>query len=199
LEVSLNKKNDNSVFNFLLFKMMMFYPIELIIFCIIIIIMVTIVITILIYSSWYDNIINNIYYSSSKIEEIDKIIDTMKKDLILNIDKYSFIEINDIINIIISIYIKNNSKYKNDDPDINNFIENKRKIIINDVKINLLINHKNDLINKIIMEKNLLNTKLTIADLRNIKTNIQEHKKELENLFDLVNEINIIDIKITND
>ena len=161
--------------------------------------MLTIVITILIYSSWYDNIINNIYYSSSKIEEIDKIIDTMKKDLILNIDKYSFIEINDIINIIISIYIKNNSKYKNDDPDINNFIENKRKIIINDVKINLLINHKNDLINKIIMEKNLLNTKLTISDLRNIKTNIQEHKKELENLFDLVNEINIIDIKITND
>ena len=49
------------------------------------------------------------------------------------------------------------------------------------------------------MEKNLLNTKLTISDLRNIKTNIQEHKKELENLFDLVNEINIIDIKITND
>jgi hypothetical protein len=42
--------------------------------------MLTIVITILIYSSWYDNIINNIYYSSSKIEEIDKIIDTMKKD-----------------------------------------------------------------------------------------------------------------------
>jgi hypothetical protein len=159
--------------------------------------MLTIVITILFYSSWYDNIINNKYYSSSKIEEIDKITDTMKKDLILNIDKYSFIEINDIINIIISIYIKNNSKYKND--DINNFIENKRKIIINDVKINLLINHKNDLINKIIMEKNLLNTKLTIADLRNIKTNIQEHKKELENLFDLVNEINIIDIKITND
>jgi hypothetical protein len=62
--------------------------------------MLTIVITILFYSSWYDNIINNIYYSSSKIEEIDKIIDTMKKDLILNIDKYSFIEINDIINII---------------------------------------------------------------------------------------------------
>ena len=177
----------------------MFYQIAFIIFVCIIIIMLTIVITILIYSSWYDNIVNNIYYSSSKIEEIDKIIDTMKKDLILNIDKYSFIEINDIINIIISIYIKNNSKYKNDDHDINNFIENKRKIIINDVKINLLINHKNDLINKIIMEKNLLNTKLTIADLRNIKTNIQEHKKELENLFDLVNEINIIDIKITND
>jgi hypothetical protein len=161
--------------------------------------MVTIILTILFYTSWYDNVVNNKYYSSSKIEEIDKIIDTMKKDLILNIDKYSFIEINDIINIIISIYIKNNSKYKNDDPDINNFIENKRKIIINDVKINLLINHKNDLINKIIMEKNLLNTKLTISDLRNIKTNIQEHKKELENLFDLVNEINIIDIKITND
>ena len=177
--------------------MMMFYQVAFIIFVCIIIIMLTIVITILFYSSWYDNIINNKYYSSSKIEEIDKITDTMKKDLILNIDKYSFIEINDIINIIISIYIKNNSKYKND--DINNFIENKRKIIINDVKINLLINHKNDLINKIIMEKNLLNTKLTIADLRNIKTNIQEHKKELENLFDLVNEINIIDIKITND
>ena len=177
---------------------MMFYQIAFIIFVCILLIMLTAAITILIYSSWYDNVVNNKYYSSSKIEEIDKIIDTMKKDLILNIDKYSFIEINDIINIIISIYIKNNCKYENND-DINNFIENKRKIIINDVKINLLINHKNDLINKIIMEKNLLNTKLTIADLRNIKTNIQEHKKELENLFDLVNEINIIDIKITND
>ena len=49
------------------------------------------------------------------------------------------------------------------------------------------------------MEKNLLNTKLTIADLRNIKSNIEEHKKELNNLFELVNEINIIDIKISND
>lgn len=177
----------------------MFYQIAFIIFVCFLLIMLTVILTILFYSSWYDDVIKTKYSPSSKIEEIDKIIDTMKKDLILNIDKYSFIEINDIINIIISIYIKNNSKYKNDDPDINNFIENKRKIIINDVKINLLINHKNDLINKIIMEKNLLNTKLTISDLRNIKTNIQEHKKELENLFDLVNEINIIDIKITND
>ena len=49
------------------------------------------------------------------------------------------------------------------------------------------------------MEKNILNTKLTIDDLRNIKDNIEEHKKELNNLFDLVNEINIIDIRITND
>jgi len=175
---------------------MMFYQIAFIIFVCILLIMLTIVITIVIYSNWYDNIVNNKYYSSSKIEEIDKITNTMKNDLILNIDKYSFIEINDIINIIITIYIKN-SKYKND--DINNFIENKRNIIINDVKINLLINHKNDLINKIIMEKNLLNTKLTIADLRNIKNNIEQHKKELEILFDLVNEINIIDIKIIND
>jgi hypothetical protein len=35
--------------------------------------------------------------------------------------------------------------------------------------------------------------------VKRYKNNIQEHKKELENLFDLVNEINIIDIKITND
>lgn len=34
---------------------------------------------------------------------------------------------------------------------------------------------------------------------KNIKDNIEEHKKELNNLFDLVNEINIIDIRITND
>ena len=49
------------------------------------------------------------------------------------------------------------------------------------------------------MEKNILNTKLNIDDLKNIKDNIEEHKKELNNLFDLVNEINIIDIRITND
>ena len=122
----------------------------------------------------------------------------MKKDLITNKDKYSFIEINDIINIIVDIYIKNKCEY-NDTDDINLFIENKRKSIINEIKIKLLINYKNDLINKIIMEKNILNTKLTIDDLRNIKDNIEEHKKELNNLFDLVNEINIIDIRITND
>lgn len=177
---------------------MISYQIAFIIFVCFLLIILTIILTILFYSSWYDDLIKNKYSSSSKNEEIDKIINTMEKDLILNIDKYSFIEINDIINIIISIYIKNNCEYKNND-DINIFTENKRKIIINDVKINLLINHKNDLINKIIMEKNLLNTKLTIADLRNIKNNIEEHKKELQNLFDLVNEINIIDIKISND
>ena len=122
---------------------------------------------------------------SSNNEEIIKIIKTMKKDLIINKDKYSFIEINDIINIIVDIYIKNKCEY-NDTDDINLFIENKRKSIINEIKIKLLINYKNDLINKIIMEKN-------------IKDNIEEHKKELNNLFDLVNEINIIDIRITND
>ena len=111
----------------------------------------------------------------------------MKKDLIINKDKYSFIEINDIINIIVDIYIKNKCEY-NDTDDINLFIENKRKSIINEIKIKLLINYKND-----------LNTKLNIDDLKNIKDNIEEHKKELNNLFDLVNEINIIDIRITND
>ena len=39
------------------------------------------------------------------------------------------------------------------------------------------------------MEKNLLNTTLTINDLRSIKANMEEHKKELNNLFELVNEI----------
>ena len=135
---------------------------------------------------------------SSNNEEIIKIIKTMKKDLITNKDKYSFIEINDIINIIVDIYIKNKCEY-NDTDDIDNFIENKRKSIINEIKIKLLINYKNDLINKIIMEKNILNTKLNFNDLKNIKDNIEEHKKELNNLFDLVNEINIIDIRITND
>ena len=132
---------------------------------------------------------------SSNNEEIIKIINTMKKDLIINKDKYSFID----INIIIDIYIKNKCEYNDDIDDINNFIENKRKSIINEIKIKLLINYKNDLINKIIMEKNILNTKLNIDDLKKIKDNIEEHKKELNNLFDLVNEINIIDIRITND
>ena len=132
----------------------------------------------------------------SSNDEILKVIKTMKKDLITNKDKYSFIEINDIINIIVDIYIKNKCEY-NDTDDINLFIENKRKSIINEIKIKLLINYKNDLINKIIMEKNILNTKLNFNDLKNIKDNIEEHKKELNNLFDLVNEINIIDIRIT--
>ena len=131
-------------------------------------------------------------------DEILKVIKTMKKDLITNKDKYSFIEINDIINIIIDIYIKNKCEFNNDE-DINRFIENKRKNIIKDVKINLLINYKNELINKIIMEKNLLNITLTINDLRSIKENIEAHKKEINNLFELVNEINIIDIRICND
>lgn len=110
----------------------------------------------------------------------------MKNDLIINIDKYSFIEINDIINII-----KNNYEYNDNIDDINNFMENKRQDIIKEVKIKLRINYKNDLINKIIMEKNLLNTTLTITDLRSIKEKLEKHKKEINYLFELVNEINI--------
>ena len=60
-------------------------------------------------------------YYSSKNEEIMKVIKTMKYDLITNKDKYSFIEINDIINIIIDIYIKNKCEIKDED-DINSFI-----------------------------------------------------------------------------
>lgn len=135
---------------------------------------------------------------SSNNKEIINIIKTMKNDLIINKDKYSFIEINDIINIIIDIYIKNKCEY-NENDDITLFIENKRKSIINDIKLKLLINYKNDLINKIIMEKNILNITLTINDLKNIKDNIEEYKKELNNLFELVNEFNIIDIRISND
>jgi hypothetical protein len=127
----------------------------------------------------------------SSNDEIIKVIKTMKKDLIINKDKYSFIEINDIINIIIDIYIKNKFEFKEDD-EINRFIENKRKNIIKDVKVKLLIN-------KIIMEKNLLNITLNINDLRSIKENIENHKKEIDNLFELVNEINIIDIRICDD
>ena len=156
--------------------------------------MVGFIFGLLVYYSFIDNnkTILPIYSSSNK-DEIMKVIKTMKNDLIINKDKYSFIEINDIINIIIDIYIKNKCGIKDED-DINSFIENKRKKIINDVKINLLINYKNELINKIIMEKNLLNTTLTINDLRSIKANMEEYKKELNNLFELVNEINIIDI-----
>ena len=137
----------------------------------------------------------------SKNNEIIKVINNMKNDLIINKDKYSFIEINDIINIIINIYIKNKCEYNDNDnkDDINIFIENKRQNIIKEVKIKLLINYKNNLINKIIMEKNLFNTTLTITDLRSIKENIENYKKEINNLFELVNEINIIDIRISND
>jgi hypothetical protein len=134
----------------------------------------------------------------TKNDEIIKVIKTIKYDLITNKDKYSFIEINDIINIIINIYIKNKYEFNlTDDTFI--FRENKRHDIIKEVKIALLINYKNELINKIIMEKNLLNITLTINDLRSIKANIENHKKEINNLFELVNEINIIDIRICND
>jgi hypothetical protein len=135
----------------------------------------------------------------SKNDEIIKVIKTMKNDLIINKNKYSFIEINDIINIIIDIYIKNKCDGNNNDNDINNFRENKRQDIIKEVKIKMLINYKNELLNKIIMEKNLLNITLTITDLRSIKENIENHKKEINYLFELVNEINIIDIRICND
>jgi hypothetical protein len=160
--------------------------------------MVGFIFGLLVYYSFKDNKQILPIYASSNNDEIMKVIKTMKKDLIINKDKYSFIEINDIINIIIDIYIKNKCEIKDED-DINIFIENKRKKIINDVKINLLINYKNELINKIIMEKNLLNTTLTINDLRSIKANMEEYKKELNNLFELVNEINIIDIRISID
>ena len=160
--------------------------------------MVGFIFGLLVYYSFKDNKPILPIYASSNNDEIMKVIKTMKKDLIINKDKYSFIEINDIINIIIDIYIKNKCEIKDED-DINIFIENKRKKIINDVKINLLINYKNELINKIIMEKNLLNTTLTINDLRSIKANMEEYKKELNNLFELVNEINIIDIRISID
>lgn len=153
------------------------------------------IVGILMYYNCKDN--NKLLVASNK-KEIIKIIKTMKNDLIINKDKYSFIEINDIINIIIDIYIKNKFEY-NEDDDITLFIENKRKSIINDIKLKLLINYKNDLVNKIIMEKNILNTTLTINDLKNIKDNIEEHKKELNNLFELVNEFNSIDIRISND
>lgn len=169
-------------------------------FCVyLMVMMVGFIFGLLVYYSFRDNNKPILpIYSSSNNDEIMKVIKTMKKDLIINKDKYSFIEINDIINIIIDIYIKNKCEIKDED-DINSFIENKRKNIINDVKINLLINYKNELINKIIMEKNLLNTTLTINDLRSIKANMEEHKKELNNLFELVNEINIIDIRINID
>jgi len=134
----------------------------------------------------------------SKNNEIIEVIKTMKNDLIINKYKYSFIEINDIINIIIDTYIKNKCECNLTD-NINIFRENKRQDIIKEVKIALLINYKNELINKIIMEKNLLNMTLTINDLRSIKENIENHKKEINNLFELVNEINIIDIRICND
>ena len=78
-------------------------------------------------------------------------------------------------------------------------MEKKRENIIKEVKIKMLINYKNEVINNIIIEKNLLNSTLTITDLQNIKDNIENHKKEINNLFDLVNEINIIDIRIYND
>ena len=145
----------------------------------------------------FDKVDKEPIIKKSKNDEIIKVIKTMKNDLIINKNKYSSIEINDIINIIIDIYIKNKCDFNNN--DINNFRENKRQDIIKEVKIALLINYKNELINKIIMEKNLLNITLTINDLRSIKENIENHKKEINNLFDLVNEINIIDIRICND
>ncbi len=75
----------------------------------------------------------------AKNDEIIKVIKTMINDLIINKNKYSFIEINDIINIIIDIYIKNKCDDNDNDNDNDNFRENKRQNIIKKVKIKMLI------------------------------------------------------------
>ena len=143
-----------------------------------------------------------IYYKRN--EELYKIIDNMKKDVVINKTKYSFIEINDIINIIINLYVKHKCDFMEDYMDtiiikytnINEFREIKRKQIISDIKIRLLKNYKDELIEEVIKEKNNNNLVLAISDLRTIQTKLQTYKNNLNEFFELVDEINNIDIQI---
>jgi hypothetical protein len=143
-----------------------------------------------------------IYYKRN--EELYKIIDNMKKDVVINKTKYSFIEINDIINIIINLYVKHKCDFMEDYMDtiiikytnINEFREIKRKQIIADIKIRLLKNYKDELIEEVIKEKNNNNLVLAISDLRTIQTKLQTYKNNLNEFFELVDEINNIDIQI---
>jgi hypothetical protein len=155
-------------------------------------------------TSKYNKHKNSEYIYYKRNEELYKIIDNMKKDVVINKTKYSFIEINDIINIIINLYVKHKCDFMEDYIDtiiikytnINEFREIKRKQIIADIKIRLLKNYKDELIEEVIKEKNNNNLVLAISDLRTIQTKLQTYKNNLNEFFELVDEINNIDIQI---
>jgi hypothetical protein len=155
-------------------------------------------------SKYNDKNKNSEYIYYKRNEELYKIIDNMKKDVVINKTKYSFIEINDIINIIINLYVKHKCDFMEDYIDtiiikytnINEFREIKRKQIIADIKIRLLKNYKDELIEEVIKEKNNNNLVLAISDLRTIQTKLQTYKYNLNEFFELVDEINNIDIQI---
>jgi len=123
-------------------------------------------------------------------------INNMKNDIILNKMRYSFIDINDILNNIVNLYIKCN--YMEDYLNINEYKEHKRKQAIRDIKIRLLMNHKNELIEEIIIGKANNNQYLKKTDIITIKAKMEPYKKNMNEFFELVEDINNIDIQINN-
>ncbi len=120
----------------------------------------------------------------------------MKNDIISNKMRYSFIDINDILNNIVNLYIKCN--FMEDYLNINEYKEHKRKQAIRDIKIRLLMNHKNELIEEIIIGKANNNQYLKKPDIITIKAKMETYKKNMNEFFELVEDINNIDIQINN-
>lgn len=129
-------------------------------------------------------------------EELLIKINNMKNDIISNKMRYSFIDINDILNNIVNLYIKCN--FMEDYLNINEYKEHKRKQAIRDIKIRLLMNHKNELIEEIIIGKANNNQYLKKTDIITIKAKMETYKKNMNEFFELVEDINNIDIQINN-
>jgi hypothetical protein len=129
-------------------------------------------------------------------EELLIKINNMKNDIISNKMRYSFIDINDILNNIVNLYIKCN--FMEDYLNINEYKEHKRKQAIRDIKIRLLMNHKNELIEEIIIGKANNNQYLKKPDIITIKAKMETYKKNMNEFFELVEDINNIDIQINN-
>jgi hypothetical protein len=129
-------------------------------------------------------------------EEILIRINNMKNDIILNKMRYSFIDINNILNKIVNLYIRCN--FMEDYLNMNEYKEHKRKQTIRDIKIRLLVNYKNELLEEIIIGKNNNNQFLKKTDIITIKTKLENYKKNMNDFFELVEDINNIDIQINN-
>ena len=120
----------------------------------------------------------------------------MKNDIILNKMRYSFIDINDILNKIVNLYIRCN--FMEDYLNMNEYKDHKRKQTIRDIKIKLLMNYKNELLEEIIIGKNNNNQFLKKTDIITIKTKLENYKKNMNEFYELVEDINNIDIQINN-
>lgn len=123
--------------------------------CVYIIIIINIVIVKIL--AYYLFILYNRYLNLSNKRHIYEHIKDIKYDIINDFDNYSSIEIKELIDYIIQIYIKytcdfsedyyNNIKIEYNDIDV--FIITKRKQLIDDIKNNIIVNYKNKENNRI--------------------------------------------------